>query len=166
MDRREHALTAMFAVAERHARVEQVRSDRLRALGYTGDLPALDTILPVGGYHLSAGFGASGPHWASVHTGLDFAAPPRAPTSSRSPTRRSPRWRTPVPTACARSSPSPDGTDVWYCHQLASVVSPGQSVEIGELVGLVGSTGNTTGPHLHLEVHPGGGAATPTRPRG
>ena len=30
-------------------------------------------------------------------------------------------------------------------------------MEIGELVGAVGSTGNTTGPHLHLEVHPGGG---------
>ena len=75
VDRREHALTAMFAVAEQHAHVEQVRSDRLRALGYTGDLPALETILPLGGYHLTAGFGAAGGLWEADHTGLDFGAP-------------------------------------------------------------------------------------------
>jgi murein DD-endopeptidase MepM/ murein hydrolase activator NlpD len=157
VDRREHALTAIFAVAERHARIEQVRSDRLRALGYTGDLPSLETILPVRGYHLSAGYGASGPHWASVHTGLDFAAPTGTDlVALADATVTEVAWagayglRTILTLA--------DGTDVWYCHQLASLVSPGQSVEIGELVGVLGSTGNTTGPHLHLEVRPAGGA--------
>ena len=156
VDRREHALTAIFAVAERHARVEQVRSDRLRALGYTGDLPALDTILPVRGYHISAGYGASGSHWASVHTGLDFAAPTGTDLVALADA---------TVTEVAYAGPYglrtvltlPDGTDVWYCHQSLALVSPGESVEIGELVGAVGSTGNTTGPHLHLEVHPGGG---------
>ena len=117
VDRREHALTAIFAVAERHARVEQVRSDRLRALGYTGDLPALDTILPVRGYHISAGYGASGSHWASVHTGLDFAAPTGTDLVALADA---------TVTEVAYAGPYglrtvltlADGTDVWYCHQL------------------------------------------------
>jgi murein DD-endopeptidase MepM/ murein hydrolase activator NlpD len=159
VDRRERTLTAIFAVAQRHAHVEQVRSDRLRALGYTGDLPALETILPVRGYRLTAGYGASGRMWQSVHTGLDFAASSGTPLVALADA---------TVTESAYAGPYglrtvltlPDGTDLWYCHQLASRVSPGQHVEIGEVVGLLGSTGNTTGPHLHLEVHPGGGPAT------
>lgn len=160
VDRRERALTAIFAVAERHARIEQVRSDRLRALGYTGDLTALETIRPLGGgYRLSAGYGASGPLWESVHTGLDFGAASGTDLVAVADA---------TVTEVADAGPYglrtiltlEDGTDVWYCHQLASLVSPGEVVEIGELIGLVGSTGNSTGPHLHLEVHPGGGGAT------
>lgn len=158
VDRREHALTAMFAVAERHARIEQVRSERLRSLGYTGDLTALETILPLRDYHLSAGFGAAGPLWEADHTGLDFGAASGtdlvavADATVAEVADAGPYGLRTILTLA-------DGTDVWYCHQLAALVSPGQSVEIGELIGLVGSTGNSTGPHLHLEVHPGGGAA-------
>ncbi|MGH3358613.1 MAG: M23 family metallopeptidase, partial [Nocardioidaceae bacterium] len=50
-----------------------------------------------------------------------------------------------------------DGTEIWYCHQNAFAVSEGQVVAPGETIGEVGSTGNVTGPHLHLEVRPGGG---------
>jgi murein DD-endopeptidase MepM/ murein hydrolase activator NlpD len=159
VQRREEALTAMFAVAEKHARIEQVRSDRLRALGYTGDLTALETVRPLGGYHLSAGYGASGPLWESVHTGLDFGAASGTDLVAVADA---------TVTEVADAGPYglrtiltlEDGTDIWYCHQLAALVSPGERVEIGELIGLVGSTGNSTGPHLHLEVRPGGGAAT------
>ncbi|WP_083392858.1 M23 family metallopeptidase [Curtobacterium sp. MMLR14_010] len=60
------------------------------------------------------------------------------------------------------------GNDVWVEHevdgkQFTSVyghmldnsfqVMQGQQVEVGDVLGLVGSTGNSTGPHLHLEVH-------------
>ncbi|MCS5523440.1 peptidoglycan DD-metalloendopeptidase family protein [Curtobacterium flaccumfaciens pv. oortii] len=60
------------------------------------------------------------------------------------------------------------GNDVWVEHdvdgkQFVSVyghmednsfkVVTGQHVEVGDILGLVGSTGNSTGPHLHLEVH-------------
>jgi murein DD-endopeptidase MepM/ murein hydrolase activator NlpD len=50
-----------------------------------------------------------------------------------------------------------DGTELWYCHQSAFMVSPGDTVHQGEVIGLVGATGHVTGSHLHVEVHPGGG---------
>ena len=36
-------------------------------------------------------------------------------------------------------------------------VTPGERVAPGQPIGYTGSTGNVTGPHLHLEVRPGGG---------
>jgi murein DD-endopeptidase MepM/ murein hydrolase activator NlpD len=50
-----------------------------------------------------------------------------------------------------------DGTDIWYCHQSRIAVTPGETVDPGQTIGYTGSTGNVTGPHLHHEVHPGGG---------
>jgi murein DD-endopeptidase MepM/ murein hydrolase activator NlpD len=54
-----------------------------------------------------------------------------------------------------------DGTKTWYAHLSTITVDDGAFVAAGETVGLVGSTGNSTGPHLHYEVHPGG---VPTDP--
>lgn len=51
----------------------------------------------------------------------------------------------------------PDGTVFYslYLHQYANqiVVTKGQSVEAGQVIGAVGSHGMSTGPHLHLEIH-------------
>jgi hypothetical protein len=52
-----------------------------------------------------------------------------------------------------------DGTEIWYCHQTSFMVSVGDTVRAGEVIGTVGSTGHVTGSHLHVEVHPGGGDA-------
>ncbi|MGZ4142978.1 MAG: murein hydrolase activator EnvC family protein [Actinomycetota bacterium] len=51
------------------------------------------------------------------------------------------------------------GTEWWYAHLSARWVHIGEHVDGGELMGRVGCTGNCTGPHLHFEWHPGGGAA-------
>ena len=69
----------------------------------------------------------------------------------------SPRPATPAPTATRRSITHEDGTEIWYCHQSSIGVDVGDTVTGGEVIGNVGSTGNSTGPHLHLEVRPGGG---------
>lgn len=55
----------------------------------------------------------------------------------------------------------PDGTYFFYAHlsRFAPGIRLGTDVRAGQVVGYVGSTGNSATPHLHLEVHPGGGAA-------
>jgi murein DD-endopeptidase MepM/ murein hydrolase activator NlpD len=55
----------------------------------------------------------------------------------------------------------PDGTYFFYAHlsSLAPGIQVGTQVTAGQVVGYVGSTGNTNVPHLHLEIHPGGGSA-------
>lgn len=54
----------------------------------------------------------------------------------------------------------PNGTQSLYSHLRSAAVSSGQSVSTGEIIGYVGMTGRTTGPHLHFEVR---GAANPFR---
>ena len=51
-----------------------------------------------------------------------------------------------------------DGTEIYYCHQTSIGVQPGDKVTSGQQIGTLGSTGNSTGPHLHLEVRPAAGA--------
>lgn len=51
-----------------------------------------------------------------------------------------------------------DGTVGYYAHNSKALVKVGQKVTPGQPVALSGNTGNSTGPHLHLEIHPNGGA--------
>lgn len=55
----------------------------------------------------------------------------------------------------------PNGYTTLYAHLSQINVTPGQAVSRGQLIGLSGSTGNSTGPHLHLEVVGAGGGIYP-----
>jgi len=59
-----------------------------------------------------------------------------------------------------------DGTYFFYGHmqKLADGISIGTKVKAGQVVGYVGKTGDTNTPHLHIEVHPLGGAAIDPTP--
>ena len=115
-------------------------------------------VLPVTGYNLSARFGQRSGLWSTVHTGLDFAGPSGSTIVSvgagvvKSTGYEGAYGNRTVITLS-------DGTDIWYCHQSRIAVQVGDQVGPGDIIGYTGSTGNVTGPHLHLEVHPGGGVA-------
>ncbi|GAA3526734.1 hypothetical protein GCM10022234_24980 [Aeromicrobium panaciterrae] len=113
-------------------------------------------VLPVTGYHLSARFGQRSGLWSRMHTGLDFAGPSGSTISS---VARGTVKSTGYEGAYGNRTiiTLEDGTDIWYCHQSRIIVHPGQKVDVRDVIGYTGSTGNVTGPHLHLEVHPGGG---------
>ncbi|MFF9122303.1 M23 family metallopeptidase [Streptomyces sp. NPDC014889] len=112
--------------------------------------------LPTSSYTLTSTFGQAGSMWSSgYHTGLDFAAPTgtllkaiHTGTVTEAGWAGAYGYRTIVTLD--------DGTELWYCHQSSISVSVGQQVSTGDVIGRVGATGNVTGPHLHLEVHPGG----------
>ena len=139
---RNAALAQLAASAEKHA-------DRIAANAWR--LP-----LSSGIYRLTSRFGEASSLWANTHTGLDFAAPSGTPIMS-------------VANGVVTSTEYDgsygnrtivtleDGTELWYCHQTSFGVSPGDSVRGGQTIGTVGTTGNSTGPHLHLEVRPGAG---------
>ena len=54
-----------------------------------------------------------------------------------------------------------NGTETYYAHQSRIDVTVGDQVATGQLLGAVGSTGRSTGPHLHFEVRVGGLAVDP-----
>jgi murein DD-endopeptidase MepM/ murein hydrolase activator NlpD len=125
---------------------------------YAGQIAANAWRLPLAGYRLTARFGYSSSLWSSTHTGLDFAAPSGTPVVSvANGTVRSTEYAGSYGNRVIVALE--DGTEVWYCHLTSFSVSPGESVTGGQQLGTVGSTGNSTGPHLHLEVRPGAGDA-------
>ncbi|GAA2505009.1 M23 family metallopeptidase [Streptomyces longisporus] len=114
--------------------------------------------LPVVSYTITGTFGQSGSMWSSgYHTGLDFAAPTGTLIKAiHSGTITEAGWAGAYGYRTILTLD--DGTQLWFCHQSSISVSVGQKVSTGDVIGRIGATGNVTGPHLHLEVHPDGQA--------
>ncbi|MFJ1978352.1 M23 family metallopeptidase [Streptomyces albogriseolus] len=112
--------------------------------------------LPTSSYTITSTFGQAGAYWSSgYHTGLDFAAPTGTLIKAvHTGTITSAGWDGSYGYKTVLTLD--DGTEVWYAHQSSINVSVGQKVNTGDVIGRVGATGNVTGAHLHLEVHPAG----------
>ncbi|MFW6598755.1 M23 family metallopeptidase [Propionibacteriaceae bacterium Y2011] len=109
--------------------------------------------LTPGTYSMGSPFGAVG-SWAVYHTGQDMPAP----------------YGTPI--RAAKAGVVMPGVGGWagndiviahaggestlYAHMSHRAARVGQSVQAGQIIGYVGSTGRSSGPHLHFEFYPAG----------
>ena len=121
--------------------------------------PVPTRVAPLKKYRISAIFRQPGPHSGGIHSGLDFAAPTGRQILSVSAGK--------VIAARAMGGAGNavivrmrTGQQVMYGHMSRIGAKSGQKVQPGDVIGRVGSTGNSTGPHLHLQVNqPDGGKA-------
>ncbi|MBA2945431.1 M23 family metallopeptidase [Streptomyces himalayensis] len=124
----------------RAARLKQQKTSTTRAW-----------VAPVTSYRLSAGFDSVGAHWAHRHTGQDFAVPIGTPVRAAGAGRV-------VNVSCGGAFgievvvQHSGGYFTQYAHLAGVTVAEGQRVRAGQWVGQSGTTGNSTGPHLHFEV--------------
>ncbi|MDQ3558722.1 MAG: M23 family metallopeptidase [Pseudomonadota bacterium] len=119
---------------------------------------------PVGGTAISSRFGYRTDPFlrsAALHSGLDFVA--ATGTSVRAT----------APGTVVSAGPSggygnmveirhAGGVSTRYAHLSAVLVEQGAEIKAGEVIGRVGSTGRSTGPHLHYETRRDGQAIDPT----
>ena len=117
--------------------------------------------LPVTGT-ISSRYGVSSKIRVSTHTGLDIAATTGTPIKVVADGT----------VAFAAYSGSygylvkvdhGNGVETWYGHTSKMLVKEGQAVKAGDTIALVGSTGNSTGPHLHFEVRINGEHVNPQK---
>ncbi len=165
--------------AELQERLEEFEEDKRRiqadlakiASNYTGEVVAPSAagyICPIPGRtkrNITTGY-----YGYKGHTGVDFAC-------SAGTTIVAVKSGTVVTSTALRNSKGNyrsygeyvvidhhDGTMTLYAHMLSGsrAVGPGQTVSQGQPIGQVGSTGNSSGPHLHFEVRIGGKDVNPT----
>lgn len=118
-------------------------------------------VSPVSGYSLTSGFGF---RWGKMHPAQDLACPVGSPVHALSSgTVVFAGWSTEGYGNFVKIRYW-DGTVSFYGHMSRITARVGQAVSPGEVVGYSGNTGHSTGPHLHLEIHPGGGAAVNPAP--
>ncbi|MCW2702513.1 MAG: Peptidase family, partial [Blastococcus sp.] len=109
-------------------------------------------ILPVAGAQLTSTFGA---RWGTLHAGIDLAAPMRTPEMAA------------MDGVVLEAGPASgfglavyiqhaNGDVTVYGHMDEILVQAGQVVRAGDTIALLGNRGQSTGPHLHFEVHVGG----------
>jgi murein DD-endopeptidase MepM/ murein hydrolase activator NlpD len=95
-----------------------------------------------------------------LHTGIDFGAPMGTPIVASAPGQvASAGWDGGYGKAVRLNHGG--GVLTLYGHMSRLAVSPGQRVAAGQVLGYVGSTGMSTGPHLHYEVHVNGQRVNP-----
>lgn len=125
----------------------------------SGNLNGMQLSIPVTG-SISSRFGSRGSSRSSAHTGLDIS-------TSRGTGIRPISAGTVTYSGFKGSYGNliiidhGNGIESYYAHCDSLYVSVGQTVDTNTTIGAVGSTGNSTGPHLHLEIRIGGNPVNP-----
>ena len=117
--------------------------------------------LPITGT-ISSRYGVSSRIRSSTHTGLDIAASTGTPIKVIAD-------GTVTSAQCTGSYgylvkvEHGNGVESWYAHTSKMYVKAGDEVKAGDVIAAVGSTGNSTGPHLHLEIRINGQHVNPQK---
>ncbi|MYY01123.1 MULTISPECIES: M23 family metallopeptidase [unclassified Streptomyces] len=141
------------AKAEAAARAEKARETASRAARSSARAtPGTSYQLPVAGSYVTTGYKSSGSLWSSgSHSGIDFhAASGSSVVAVGAGTVVEAGWGGAYGNNIVLRMT--DGTYTQYGHLSSIGVTVGQSVGAGQRIGLSGSTGNSTGPHLHFEA--------------
>ncbi|WP_441338459.1 M23 family metallopeptidase [Micromonospora sp. NBS 11-29] len=114
--------------------------------------PKPSWVIPMAGADITSCYGQ---RWGTLHAGIDFAMPDGTPI------------RAAAAGTVVKAGDMGDGYGnsvfvdhhngylTHYAHQSRLLVGVGDTVKAGQVIGYEGSTGDSTGPHLHFEVHQG-----------
>jgi len=155
---REEYLAEVEALAAQSAALAAAIRDAQAGAGSTGSgaPSAAGFIWPVNGVVVS-GFGM---RWGRMHEGIDIAASSGTPIwAAAAGTVIHAGWLGGYGNLTVVDHGN--GLATAYAHASAILVAVGQQVSQGEAIALVGSTGNSSGPHLHFEVRVNGVAVDP-----
>ncbi|MFD7917639.1 M23 family metallopeptidase [Streptomyces sp. NPDC059740] len=148
----DHALAAQ-------ADAQQKAADQARAKAAEAAKKAASWTAPVDRVQLGEPYGAAGSHWSHRHSGQDFVVPTGTPVHAAhggTVVKAGPNGGGDGPAyGNAVVIRNAEGVYTQYAHLSRIDVGVGRHVTTGQEIGLSGSTGNSTGPHLHFEVRYG-----------
>ena len=164
----EEAVSKLYVEAPKVIQVAQKSTGRYESTGTVNTSLTTSTakaniginlIRPVSGV-ISSRFGVRSSIRKSSHTGLDIATSAGTPiAAAASGTVTFSGYKGSYGNMLVISHGN--GVQTYYCHCSKLYVSAGTQVSQGQKIAAVGSTGNSTGPHLHLEVRINGVAYNP-----
>jgi len=160
------ALAAVLDVDEGFAeRIQHAATDLSDSKGLSQITEQLPLARPTIGTHETSGFGVRADPFnghPAFHAGQDFAGPMMTPVKSTGPGVIS---FTGVRTGYGNTIEIDHGRGIKtrYAHLAAIYVSVGEHVGLGQKIAAMGSTGRSTGPHLHYEVWVDGRPQNPKR---
>lgn len=163
------ALTTASRSYQREALECPVESGANGTLGAVmgGEAPE-QIVMPVadGSYRITSRYGYRTYPFAGMHEGADFAGslgtPLHAVADGVVTYVGGPRDGRTGTIVVIKSQIDGQDVEFWYGHQYSygPRVVVGEEVVAGEVIGQIGNSGRSTGPHLHFEVHPGAGSET------
>lgn len=159
-ERQKRLAEAQRMQAQSRARVRQQAQSQPQLRRANAVVAAAGYRWPLSNFTITTYFGRRGV-FQRFHTGIDLAAPVGTPIyaarAGQVDTAGWSRYGYGLHVIINHGG----AQETLYAHMSRIAVRPGQWVGRGELIGYVGSTGWSTGPHLHFEVRVGGAARNP-----